>query len=339
MTQPDSLKQGNEPGETDNLSQAHLPQLPRRPAWAQSDPRWRWRILLGLWVVLCVPLVDLLKHTGAMAYIPAINLFGHRSGLDSMDDMLLGNMLEAESFIVFAIGLALLFSHEAGRQLYFFEWTRRMGIFGSCIHLVGALGCAALLPFLAGAGVVKTLLSMPLDLQPGMFEGLIFILTTFPWYLAYDSKWVLIHAATSYALVCLAAIWLFHAIRSAYGTLTASLLSAGMVGVVVTTLAMLAWAFVEQLLGVKDSLLLFEEMYPFMRGKLVIASVVGLDPNQTDDELPALLPWWVAHRDLILYLHFAVIAVLMTFAQVKAVAKKSIPTQSPASDRGVASVE
>src|SRR5258707_3351024 len=33
---------------------------PRRPAWRDSDPRWRRRMLAGVWILVLVPLMDLL---------------------------------------------------------------------------------------------------------------------------------------------------------------------------------------------------------------------------------------------------------------------------------------
>src|SRR4051794_41742296 len=35
--------------------------IPRRPAWRDSDPRWRRRILAGAWLLVLLPLMDLFK--------------------------------------------------------------------------------------------------------------------------------------------------------------------------------------------------------------------------------------------------------------------------------------
>src|SRR3954471_203958 len=32
--------------------------IPIRPAWRDSDPRWRRRMLAGVWILVLVPLVD-----------------------------------------------------------------------------------------------------------------------------------------------------------------------------------------------------------------------------------------------------------------------------------------
>src|SRR5208282_2288514 len=37
---------------------------PRRPAWEDSDPRWRRRILAGTWVLVLLPLMDVLQKSG-----------------------------------------------------------------------------------------------------------------------------------------------------------------------------------------------------------------------------------------------------------------------------------
>src|SRR5437763_16445075 len=38
--------------------------IPRRPAWRDSDPRWRRRMLVGTWVLVLLPLIDALKAFG-----------------------------------------------------------------------------------------------------------------------------------------------------------------------------------------------------------------------------------------------------------------------------------
>src|SRR5688572_11129554 len=37
-----------------------LAAIPRRPAWRDSDPRWRWRVLAGAWVLVLLPVVHAL---------------------------------------------------------------------------------------------------------------------------------------------------------------------------------------------------------------------------------------------------------------------------------------
>src|SRR5438477_10614159 len=41
-----------------------LAAIPRRPAWRDSDPRWRRRMLAGTWVLVLLPLMDALQAFG-----------------------------------------------------------------------------------------------------------------------------------------------------------------------------------------------------------------------------------------------------------------------------------
>src|SRR3982751_5743669 len=38
-----------------------LAAIPRRPAWRDSDPRWRRRVLGGIWILVLLPLLTALK--------------------------------------------------------------------------------------------------------------------------------------------------------------------------------------------------------------------------------------------------------------------------------------
>src|SRR4051794_7744736 len=47
---------------------------PRRPAWRESDPRWRRRVLAGVWILVLVPLMDALRVSGLASHVPVPNL-------------------------------------------------------------------------------------------------------------------------------------------------------------------------------------------------------------------------------------------------------------------------
>ena len=38
-----------------------LAAVPRRPAWRDCDPRWRRRVLAGVWLLALLPLMQVLK--------------------------------------------------------------------------------------------------------------------------------------------------------------------------------------------------------------------------------------------------------------------------------------
>src|SRR5580700_12346543 len=52
--------------------------VPRRPAWKDSDPRWRRRMLAGVWVLVLVPLMDGLQKTGwaSLLRVPTLLHYG-----------------------------------------------------------------------------------------------------------------------------------------------------------------------------------------------------------------------------------------------------------------------
>src|SRR5205085_12688227 len=49
--------------------------IPRRPAWRDSDPRWRRRMLAGAWALVLLPLMDALNALGWASRVPVPNVF------------------------------------------------------------------------------------------------------------------------------------------------------------------------------------------------------------------------------------------------------------------------
>jgi hypothetical protein len=137
--------------------------IPRRPAWKESDPRWRRRVLAGVWVLALIPLMDLLQKTGWASYIPVPNFWGY--GSYNLDDTL-ACTFGVYPPIVFCIGTVLLFSKERGRRASGMDWTRRWGII--CTYVVALLSIAVklFLPALVMAGISALFLDMPPKNQP-----------------------------------------------------------------------------------------------------------------------------------------------------------------------------
>src|SRR3954470_4772505 len=62
-----------------------LAAIPRRPAWRHSDPRWRRRVTAGLWVLVLLPLVDMLLLSGWTARVHVPSLLGFPDVLDTLN--------------------------------------------------------------------------------------------------------------------------------------------------------------------------------------------------------------------------------------------------------------
>jgi hypothetical protein len=139
--------------------------IPRRPAWKNSDPRWRRRILAGLWVLVLLPLVDLLRTADwpSRVVMPTFRKYGSFT----LDETLLFTWNVYPS-IVFCMGVVLLFSKERGRRASRLDWTRRWGIL--CTYVVALLSTTFMLfvPALVMVGISALFLSMPFKNQPGV---------------------------------------------------------------------------------------------------------------------------------------------------------------------------
>src|SRR6476660_2979179 len=68
-----------------------LAAIPRRPAWRDSDPRWRRRMLAGTWALVLLPLMDALNAFGWASRVPAPNVFGY-GAVRTLDDTFLCDM-------------------------------------------------------------------------------------------------------------------------------------------------------------------------------------------------------------------------------------------------------
>src|SRR5688500_4710590 len=86
-----------------------LAAIPRRPAWWDSDPRWRRRMLAGAWILVLTPLLDALIAFKWASSVPVPTVFDFRGTVRTLDDTLLcfGGVYEP---LVFCIGVVLLFS-------------------------------------------------------------------------------------------------------------------------------------------------------------------------------------------------------------------------------------
>ncbi len=139
--------------------------IPRRPAWRDSNPRWRRRMLTGAWVLVLLPLIDALQVFKWAQSIPVPTVFDYRGTVRVLDDTFLCWPGVYQS-LVFCIGVVLLFSKEPGRRRGRLDWTRRWGVVCSYVALLLSVAQVLFIGALISVGVAAVLQSMPLKYQP-----------------------------------------------------------------------------------------------------------------------------------------------------------------------------
>jgi len=191
-----------------------LAAIPLRPAWRDSDARWRRRMLAGAWLLVLLPLMDVVKafKWGSNLSVPAVFEFG--SNFRSFGDTFLCNM-RVYQMVVFCMGVVLLFSKERGRRRGPWDWTRRWGVI--CSYVVSLLGTVQILPIcaLVLAGIAACFQDMPPKYQPQFTQSFVDVSVA---YLRYgpDPKVASLVALVAFSsiTILLACIALFDALRS-----------------------------------------------------------------------------------------------------------------------------
>jgi hypothetical protein len=186
---------------------------PRRPAWRDSDPRWRRRILAGVWLLVLLPLKDLLTGCGWASSVSVPNVFKFPGAL-SLDETFICTR-NVYASLIFCIGIVLLFSRERGRRHSRLDWTRRWGVLCSYVVLLLSAAPILIISALVLVGISAVFLSMPLKYQPGATQFFVEVSTT---YLCHgpspkDIAIVVLVAFSSIAIL-LACVPLFDALRS-----------------------------------------------------------------------------------------------------------------------------
>jgi hypothetical protein len=207
-----------------------LAAIPRRPAWRESDPRWRRRMLAGAWVLVLLPLMDALNAFGWASSVPAPNVFGY-GAVRTLDDTFLSDpsMYSPGVYplLVFCIGVVLLFSKERGRRGGRLDWTRRWGVL--CSYVVLLLGAAQVLFLcaLVSVGVAAMFQSMPLKYQPPVTRLFVEVSTAYLRYGPHPTNIAgIVLVVFSSVAILLACIGLFDALRSSGSTWVAAILLA-----------------------------------------------------------------------------------------------------------------
>jgi hypothetical protein len=215
--------------------------IPRRPAWRDSDPRWRRRILAGVWLLVLLPLMDALRQFGWAARVRVPNAFGFPGTVRSLSDTFLFNMDLYQS-LVFCVGVVLLFSRERGRRRGRLDWTRRWGVICSYVTLLLSAAPIAFITSLVVTGIAAVFLSMPPENQPRVTQLLVNVGAAC---LAYgpqpkDLAGVVAVAFSSTAIL-LACVPLFDALRSTGPKRAAAMLLAPLALFALMHLAQAAW--------------------------------------------------------------------------------------------------
>jgi hypothetical protein len=140
-----------------------LAKIPIRPAWRDSDPRWRRRMVAGAWVMVFIPLIAVLHHFGFDDDI-RVPFTAYVGDLPLRDSFV--TMVYAE--LVFCIGLPLLFAKERGRRPHWLDRTKRWGAFVTFLVLVLTFANLALVTSLVIVGIGALLISLPFANQPAV---------------------------------------------------------------------------------------------------------------------------------------------------------------------------
>lgn len=199
---------------------------PRRPAWRDSDPRWRRRMIAGAWILVLLPLMDALQKFGWASSIPVPTVFDFRVTVRTLDQTLLCNMGVYQT-VVFCTGVVLLFSKERGRRRGRLDWTRRCGVACSYAALLLSAAPVLFIGALVLAGIAAVFQSMPLKDQPQVTQLFVDVSS---FYLRYGPRpanfaGVVLVAFSSIAIL-LASIRLFDALRSTGAKRSAAILLA-----------------------------------------------------------------------------------------------------------------
>lgn len=138
--------------------------IPRRPRWRDADPRWRRRLVAGLWILVLLPLVDASFTLNWAAHVPARAAFDSVGAVRTLDETL-ASYPSLYQPLLFCMGVVLLFAKERGRHWNRLDWTRRWGVLCSYVVLLLSALEVLLMCALVLVGITALLLTLPLEHQ------------------------------------------------------------------------------------------------------------------------------------------------------------------------------
>jgi hypothetical protein len=187
---------------------------PRRPAWRDSDPRWRRRMLAGAWVLVLVPFMAVLEASGWVDSVAVPTPFGFKGVPLTIRETFAFEFQTYDHFI-FCIGVVLLFSSERNRRANRLDWTRRWGVTSSYGVFLLGIPRYAFITALVMVGIGALFHSMPLRYQPAVTELFDNLGAEYIYHGPYPGPLVAASLAVfSSVVVLLACVPLFNALRS-----------------------------------------------------------------------------------------------------------------------------
>lgn len=309
-----------------------IAKVPKRPAWGDSDPRWRRRILAGLWVLLLVPvylLVDALLDVSARVPVPTV--FDYRGGVRFLSET---SLLPIVRQVLYPVGLVLLFSRERFRRRHRLDWTRRWGVFGCYLLLPLGLVGILFIGSLVLAGIGALLMSMPLRQQPEATDFIIGLGHRWVRYAPQSSRWSEVALLIiSMGVVLLACVPLYHALRSVGAGWMGRALLASIVGGVGVTLVILGLHLYGHSVGgpYESSYLFF---HPGSLAHELIARYLPHDARRLGawGATAGIYHWAMAVLDLVKLLALLIITLWLTVAQVHSWRRRSEPPAPAGND-------
>jgi hypothetical protein len=219
--------------------------IPLRPAWRDSDPRWRRRILAGVWILLLMPLMEVLNARGWASSITVPALFEIRGAVRTLDDTLFAYPSVYQP-LIFCIGVVLLFSKERGRRRGRLDWTRRWGVICTYVTLLLSSAGVLFLCSLVMVGISALFINMPPKYAPRGVQILVNVSTTWLKHGPYPKTSAgLVCIASSSIAVLFACIALYDALRSTGPKRLAMILLAPLALFSLLSLAQIAWVFLD----------------------------------------------------------------------------------------------
>lgn len=242
-----------------------LAALSRRPVWRDCDPRWRRRLLTGVWLLVLLPVVQLMSALKMLAEVPVPSLLPKIVGIHNLGDTLFAEA-GIDGSVAFCLGVAFILSKESGRLSRTSDWARRWGVFGCYVVMtLSFLFVLRLASFIAVSSAAM-LLSIPPKYQPGITP---LFANCSANYMKYgpdpDQSAAEVCTAMSAVLMLLACVALFRALWSCIPRLLAAIL--------VTPLVLLSLANVALVLSSRIAAYFLLDLPKWMNGDAFARSI------------------------------------------------------------------
>ena len=171
-------------------------------------------MLAGAWVLVLLPLADVLQASGWDSVIPTWTPFDFRGTVRTLGDTLLFTA-SVYAPVLFCIGVVMLFSRERGRRAARLDWTRRWGVICSYVTFLLAAAPVLFISALVMVGIGALFLSMPFRYQPRLTKTVVDVSAAYLRYGPQPNNLAgLVQVAFSSVAVLLACVPLYDALRS-----------------------------------------------------------------------------------------------------------------------------